>query len=124
METSLYTDRRLLQGMNLPRRRGPNYRHGRCEGGMAGVSAYYTLDYVKHVAEFMVLEHDYRSLQQELGVQDTLPIQFGHGPVCVCTHVKHHGSQLECGSCSLERRRKEKLMTEASKQEAFGTQPF
>ena len=80
----LSTNRCLLQGMNLPCRCGSNYQHGRCEGGMGGVLAYYTMDYVKRVAEF--LEHEYHSLQQELGGQDTLPMQFGHGQV-VCART-------------------------------------
>ena len=77
----------------------PNYKHAKCEGGNAGMTAYYTPEMVKLVCQGIFREMTTQLLQRELEGRSCLPSRFGEGGFCVCHDLKQHDSHVTCGFC-------------------------
>ena len=77
----------------------PNYKHAKCEGGNAGMTAYYTPELVKLVCKGIFRELDHQLLQKEMEGRSCLLSRFGEGGFCVCQDLKHHDSAVSCGFC-------------------------
>ena len=75
------------------------YRHAKCEGGLAGMTSYYTDEFAKLVCQGIFQEVTLPMLHREMEGRDNLPPSFGHGHFCVCQHLHHHECHLTCGSC-------------------------
>ena len=96
--------KRLAEGMNLPCRCAKGFRHVPCEGGRAGITAYYTKEYVKRVCKYMLQELDHGMLVNELVGHHYLGPGFGEGCFCVCRDLKDHVTEMVCGACQTETR--------------------
>lgn len=77
----------------------PGYRHAKCEGGNAGMTAYYTPEFVKLITKGIFREMTTVQVQRELEGRTTLLPQFGLGTFCVCDQLKHHEARIHCGFC-------------------------
>ena len=93
------THARLSDLLGLPCRCGPGYQHARCEGRVAGQSAFYTPEFVKRVCLGITQELTPHMANRELGGQTCLLASFGTGATCVCSDLRHHGSDHTCGKC-------------------------
>ena len=96
------TSRKLAETMNMPCLCPKGYSHAKCEGSLTGLTAYYTMDFVKRVAQCMTQEMSHNLLMEELSGRTVLPQMFGEGLVCVCDHLREHGSDFQCGACYME----------------------
>ena len=94
------THQRLRDLMQLPCRCPKGYKHGKCEGGLARLSAYYTPEYVKRVAVAMLHDMTHTMIQKELEGRSVLLERFGEGLLRSCKELRDHGSQLKCALCS------------------------
>ena len=90
---------RLAEVMNMPCTCGHGQHHAKCEGSLAGQSAFYTPTYVRRVARVIGQEMSREGLVRELEGETSLLALFGSGPVCVCPEVQSHGSAHLCGHC-------------------------
>ena len=77
----------------------PTYKHARCEGGNAGMTAYYTPELVKLVCKGIFRELDSQLLQREMEGRSCLLNRFGEGGFCVCSELKIHDAAVSCGCC-------------------------
>ena len=93
------TSRRLTEAMNLPCICPKTYQHARCEGGLAGLTAYYTPEFVHKVAQLVIQEMSHDMVHEELKGSTVLPKTFGEGTSCVCGSLKEHGCSFSCGHC-------------------------
>ena len=93
------TCKKLTDTMNMPCLCPKGYLHARCEGGLAGLSAYYTEEFVKKVTQVLVLDVTMGMVHEEMQGKTVLPQMFGEGPVCVCCDLRDHGSEFVCGCC-------------------------
>ena len=96
------THKRLAEGLNLPCRCPRGYRHVPCEGGKAGLTAYYTKEYVRRVCKFVLQELDHGMLINELVGCHYTSTGFGEGTLCVCDGLRDHDSNFTCGACHEE----------------------
>ena len=93
------THQHLADMLNLPCRCPKGFSHARCEGGAAGLSAYYTPEYVKRVWSALSRELPLPLLRRELSGQSCLLSCFGEGVSCYCGDLRCHGSTQSCGTC-------------------------
>lgn len=93
------THSRLAELLNMPCRCPKNYKHARCEGGLAGISAYYTPEFVKRVCHGIQVELSAAGLQRELQGSTSLLSSFGEGSYCVCQDLLDHDKEHICGAC-------------------------
>jgi len=94
------THQRLSEVLQLPCLCGKHYQHARCEGGLAGMTSYYTPEMVRLVVKGMSQELKPETLNKELrGERDHLVVSFGEGLLCVCEGLECHGSEVPCGFC-------------------------
>ena len=94
------THQRLSEVLQLPCLCGKHYQHARCEGGLAGMTSYYTPEMVRLVVKGMSQELKPETLNKELrGERDHLVVSFGEGLICVCEGLECHGSEVPCGFC-------------------------
>lgn len=93
------THQHLADMLNLPCRCPKGFSHARCEGGAAGLSAYYTPEYVKRVWSALSRELPLPLLRRELSGQSCLLSCFGEGASCYCGDLRCHGSTQSCGTC-------------------------
>lgn len=94
------TCRKMSDTMNMPCLCPKGYTHARCEGGLAGLSAYYTEEFVRKVATVMLLDITTGMVHDEMKGKTVLPQMFGEGLACVCSELKDHDSNLVCGFCA------------------------
>ena len=85
---------RLAEVMHKPCNCPTNYRHAKCEGKNATLSARYTKEYVRLAVEALSREGDFQRIVEECSGKSSLPEGFGLGLMCTCS-----GSQGSCGSC-------------------------
>ena len=90
---------RLSEVLQLPCRCPHGFRHAKCEGGNAGLTAYYTKEFVRRVCGAIFQELDTQRVTRELSGHSHLLKGFGEGPVCICKDVKVHESVTPCGAC-------------------------
>ena len=94
------THKRLSESLTLPCMCGKHYSHARCEGGLAGMTAYYTPEMAKRIVKVFEQELDSEHLQKELrGERGHLVDSFGEGLHCICDRLGMHGSDVRCGFC-------------------------
>lgn len=93
------THKRLAEGLNLPCRCPKGYRHVPCDGGRAGITAYYTEEFVKRVCKYILQELDHGMLLNEFVGKHYLGPGFGGGTCCVCKDLKDHVHDHVCGAC-------------------------
>ena len=94
------TMKRMQELLDLPCRCSKGYRHAKCEGGLARMSAYYTKEFAQRVALAMEQNMTTTQIHQEFNGKTTLVKQFGEGLICNCEELKDHGSRLQCSQCS------------------------
>ena len=94
------THQRLATLMQLRCRCPKGYQHAKCEGGIAGMTAYYTPEYVKRVCTCIFQELNRCLLVREMEGRTNLPSRFGEGMFCTCDALKYHGSDVICGWCT------------------------
>ena len=90
---------RLAHTMQMPCTCSHGYHHAKCEGGLAGASAFYTPTYVRRVCRVLQQELGQEGLTRELEGRTSLLSRFGTGHQCVCSEIQSHGSQHTCGAC-------------------------
>ena len=90
---------RLAHTMHMPCTCSHGYHHAKCEGGLAGASAFYTPTYVRRVCRVLQQELSQEGLTRELEGRTSLLSRFGTGHQCVCSEIQSHGSQHTCGAC-------------------------
>ena len=93
------THKKMAENLNLPCHCPKGYQHGRCEGGQAGRTAYYTQEFANKVSQALLIEHTHETLQAELQGQATCPPGFNEGHHCVCEQIKKHDARIPCGTC-------------------------
>lgn len=86
------THKRLSEQMRLPCTCPKGYRHAKCEGGLAGATAYYTKQFRERVTKalFREMTHDMVTKEFHGHKHDHFPIGFGE---------ESHQAPLTCGSC-------------------------
>ena len=97
------THARLAESLHLPCRCPSQYQHGKCEGGNAERSAFYTPEMAKRVVRCLSQELSYHSALQECEGVSQLPEGFGLGEFCVCGDQLDPQQALTCGSCLIGR---------------------
>ena len=95
------THKKMAENLNLPCHCPKGYQHGRCEGGQAGRTAYYTQEFANRVSQALLIEHTHETLQDELQGQTTCPPGFNEGHHCVCEQIKKHDARIPCGTCQM-----------------------
>ena len=93
------THQRLARVLDLPCRCSRHQTHAKCEGSMTHVTAYYTPEMAKRIAQAVYTELTLGMIQEELQGRSHLPESFGHGSGCVCESLKCHGCTQACGAC-------------------------
>lgn len=93
------THQRMADMMQLRCRCPKGYQHAKCEGGVAGMTAYYTKEYVKRVCVALFQEMNKGLLAREMEGRTSLLSRFGEGMFCTCDSLKYHGCVLSCGCC-------------------------
>lgn len=78
---------RLAEKMSLPCHCPKGYQHGKCEGGQAGKTAYYTPEMARKINKAITLERTQCSLQEELQGNTCLLAGFHDGRYCVCVSI-------------------------------------
>ena len=91
---------RLAEQMHMPCRCGHEYHHAKCEGSLAGSSAFYTQAYVRRVCRVLQQELSQEGLTRELEGRTSLLSMFGGGSQRVCSELQSHGSPHVCGMCA------------------------
>lgn len=91
---------RLARMLDLPCRCSKSQGHAKCEGSVTHLTAYYTPEMAKRIAQAIYAELTLGMLQEELQGRTHLPESFGHGSSCVCESLKCHGSDQVCGACT------------------------
>ena len=89
----------LSELMHRPCSCGPNYRHAKCEGGLAGHSAFYTPEFAKRVCHALFHEFSHALLSQEMDGRSCLLSPFGKGPECVCRDLCSADTEHLCSTC-------------------------
>ena len=89
---------RLAEMLHKPCRCHTSYKHGKCEGSNATLSARYTPEYARLVVEALSREGDFQRVVEECSGRSELPSGFGLGLMCTC---QGGGSGTGCGSCLL-----------------------
>ena len=89
----------LSELMHRPCSCGPNYRHAKCEGGLAGHSAFYTPEFAKRVCHALFHEFSHALLSQEMDGRSCLLPPFGKGPECVCRDLGSADTEHLCSTC-------------------------
>ena len=87
---------RLSEVMHKPCNCHTGYRHAKCEGKNATMSARYTKEYVRLAVEALSREGDVQRIVEECSGKSQLPQGFGLGLMCTCSEVEG-----QCGSCLL-----------------------
>ena len=75
------------------------YRHGRCEGKDAAVSARYTTEYAQRATRVLCQELNHAQVIEECQGHTSLPVLFGLGSACSCEEPHLASRQQTCGHC-------------------------
>ena len=86
--------------MHLPCHCAPGTYHAPCEGSVARSTAYYTREFALRACREILRGGNREQWLKELKGKPTGGEVFGLGTVCVCEHVKQHGSLTNCGHCT------------------------
>ena len=89
---------RLAEVTHRPCNCPTNYKHAKCEGKNATMSARYTKEYVRLAVEALSREGNFQRVVEECSGKRSLPQGFGLGLMCTCEN-----SEGYCGSCVRER---------------------
>ena len=93
------THRRMAMMLDLPCKCPKSDKHVVCEGRLTHMSAFYTKEFARRVAEAIEQEFSHGMLVKEMGGDSQLCASFGSGTMCVCSELKKHGHVQTCGAC-------------------------
>ena len=94
--------KRLAESWDLPCRCSRNYKHGRCEGGVAKDSELYTPEFARRVGNVVLQELDHHAVVAEAQGHSSLPSHFGEGARRMCHEVSLPKCKQTCGHCMLQ----------------------